>query len=122
MTQKEKDLEALKEATIVYYNALKKFQKAQPYTPLKSVLNKAMQTVKLLALKSHANLTDNKKFAVVKIANPKPVEQPREIEQPEPEESVVLADNAESPKAVKEQRKKRGTGKPKRKRGPNKKK
>ena len=120
MTQKEKDLEALKEATLVYYKAIEKFKKAQPYPGRhKGALLKATASTKLLAKSLHLSLTDKPRFQKVVITNPAPVPQPRQIEESEPEETAVLADNAETPEAKKQQRKKRA---PRRKRGPNKKK
>jgi hypothetical protein len=116
MNSKEQAKEALKEATLVFYKAIQTFKKAQPFTKHKAALQKAEREVKGLAKQLHKNLTDKERFPKVVNPNPPAIEQARSIEEPEPEEGVRLADNGETPKAVKQQVKKR------RKRGPNKKK
>ena len=52
------------------------------------------------------------KYQKVKITTPEPIPQPRMVE-PEPEQGKILANNAETPDAKQEQKKKRRRGRPK---------
>ncbi len=103
---KQELLEKLKEAQ----EAIKAFQKGNKYNPANGSINRFKGQLATLIQRLGGNAANP--FKRLKITTPEPIPQPRVVE-PEPEQGKILANNAETPDAKQEQKKKRRRGRPK---------
>jgi hypothetical protein len=105
---KKQLLEKLKEAQ----EAINAFQKENKYNPANSQINRFKAPLASLIQRLGGNAANP--FKQVVITNPAPIEQPRTVETEPEEQGKILANNAETPEAKQEQKKKR-RGRPKKK-------